>query len=127
LRSFKEAIMSGVWVLGLALFATTAWADPKAEVKAGTGVENREIVGAADKFKSGDTVFVWSSVTDADGEKVQHVWKLDGKEVFKVGFDVKSKRWRTNSRRQKAQKGAWVVEVQKEDGSKLGEVAFTVE
>jgi Protein of unknown function (DUF2914) len=107
--------------------AGVARADAACEIKAGTGVENRELQGAGDAFKKGDTVFVWSSISDADGKNVSHVWKLDGNEVFKVGFDVKSKRWRVNSRRRNAQAGAWTVECQDDAGAKLGEVAFKVE
>ena len=88
------------WVVAAVMaWSAAAFAEPKAEVKAGTGLENREITGAGDSFKKTDTVYVWSSVTDADGQKVAHVWKLDGKEVFKAEFDVKSKRWRINSKR----------------------------
>ena len=111
----------------LASAAGTAFAEPKAECKAGTGIENREITGGGDSFKKTDTIYVWSNVTDAEGKKVAHVWKLDGKEVFKAAFDVKSKRWRMNSKRRTPAAGAWVVEAQTEDGTKLGEVAFKVE
>lgn len=110
-----------------AAFAEDAKDAAKAEMKAGTGIENREITGAGESFKSTDTVFVWTNVTGADGKKVQHVWKRDGKEVFKVAFDVKSKRWRVNSRRKTPAAGSYTVETQAEDGAKLGEVAFKVE
>src|SRR5258706_15895940 len=116
-----------IFLMTLVGAARIAHADAACEIKAGTGVENRELQGAADAFKKSDTVFVWSAITDADGKNVSHVWKLDGNEVFKVGFDVKSKRWRVNSRRRNPQAGAWTVECQADDGSKLGEVAFKVE
>jgi len=120
-------------VIGVALMvgmSGAAWAEDaaaKAEMKAGTGIENREITGAGEAFKATDTVYVWTNVTGADGKKVQHVWKKDGKEVFKVAFDVKSKRWRVNSRRKTPAPGSYTVETQAEDGAKLGEVAFKVE
>src|SRR5215510_14041292 len=52
-----------------------------AEVKAGTGVEKHEIVGEANSFPAGTTVWVWSRVLNGEGN-VKHVWKLDGKEVW---------------------------------------------
>src|SRR5687767_13922973 len=51
-------------------------ADPggaTAEIKAGTGVENREVVGEATSFPAGSTVFVWSRVTNGEGN-IKHVW-----------------------------------------------------
>ncbi len=122
--------MRSVWIVILLLLggARAANADAAAEVKAGTGIEDREPTGVANTFKKGDTVFVWSNITDADGQTVEHVWKLDGKEVFKVSFEVKSKRWRVNSRRRNLATGAYVVEATMDDGKKqLGEVAFKVE
>lgn len=123
----KKLVAMLVALAAVLMATATAYADPKAELKAGTGIENREITGAGDSFKKTDTVFVWSNVTDADGQKVSHVWKLDGKEVFKAGFDVKSKRWRMNSKRRTPAAGSWTVEAQTDDGTKLGEIAFKVE
>ena len=42
--------------------------DVTAEVKAGTGVEKREVVGEAATFPPGTTVWVWSRVTGAEGQ-----------------------------------------------------------
>lgn len=123
----KNLVARSLLLVGLGLAPSVALADPKAELKAGTGIENRELTGAGDSFKKTDTVYVWSNITDADGKKVAHVWKLDGKEVFKASFDVKSKRWRLNSKRRTPKPGAYVVEAQTEDGTKIGEVAFKVE
>jgi len=138
---WRRAVATGVTAMGLC-WAAGAWADDMpdskahakadagavtVELKAGTGVENRELTGAGDSFKTTDTVYVWSSINGADGKKVSHVWKKDGKEVFKVAFDVKSKRWRVNSRRRTPAAGAYTVEAQGEDGAKLGEVAFKVD
>ena len=122
--------MRAVWIAMMLLLsgAGVAHADAAAEVKAGTGIEDREPTGVASSFKKGETVFVWSNITGADGQTVEHAWKLDGKEVFKVSFEVKSKRWRVNSRRRNLAAGAYVIEVTADEGKKkLGEVAFKVE
>ena len=104
----------------------TAGEGAKAEVKAATGIENRLPTGEANTFKAKDNIFVWSEVTGADGQDVEHVWKRDGKEVRRAKFTIGARRWRMNSRMRSAAKGAYVVEVVLGD-NKLGEVSFTVE
>jgi DUF2914 family protein len=96
-----------------------------AEVKAGTGVEKHEVVGEATSFPAGTTVWVWSRVTNAEGN-IKHVWKLDGKEVWTATLPVGSKLWSTQSRRALPKAGAWQVDVQTEAGASLGTVSFTI-
>ena len=97
-----------------------------AEVKAGTGVENHEVVGEAASFPAGTTVWVWSRVLNGDGN-IKHVWKLDGKEVWTATLPVGSKRWSTQSRRAIPKAGSWQVDVQTEAGAQLGTVSFTIQ
>lgn len=99
--------------------------DASAEVKAGTGVENREIVGEATSFPAGTTVWVWSLVKNAEGA-VKHVWKRDGKDVWTATMKIGSKKWSTSSRRTIPKAGSWEVDVQSADGASLGTIAFTV-
>lgn len=100
--------------------------DVTAEVKAGTGIEKREIVGEAAAFPAGTTVWVWSLVRNAEGS-IKHVWKRDGKEVWSATLNVGGKKWSTSSRRTIPKPGAWEVEVQTADGASIGTVAFTIE
>ena len=97
-----------------------------AEVKAGTGVEKHEIVGEANSFPAGTTVWVWSRVLNGEGN-IKHVWKLDGKEVWTATLPVGSKRWSTQSRRAIPKAGSWQVDVQTEAGAQLGTVSFTIQ
>ena len=97
-----------------------------AEVKAGTGVEKREVVGEAATFPAGTTVWVWSRVLGAEGS-VKHVWKRDGQIAWTATLNVGSKRWSTQSRRTIPKAGAWEVEVQTADGAPIGTVAFTIQ
>jgi hypothetical protein len=97
-----------------------------AEVKAGTGVENHEIAGEATSFPAGSTVWVWSRVTNGEGN-VKHVWKRDGKDVWTATLPVGSKRWATSSRRTIPAAGSWEVAVTTEAGAPLGTVSFTVQ
>lgn len=98
----------------------------RAEVKAATGIENREPTGEATTFPAGTLVYVWSRVFDAKDQDVEHVWKRDGRESRRARFHVGSPRWSVNSRMRNAKKGAYVVEVVMGE-DKLGEVSFTVE
>ncbi len=97
-----------------------------AEVKAGTGVEKHEIVGEATSFPAGATVWVWSRVTNGEGN-IKHVWKRDGKEVWTATLPVGSKLWSTQSRRTIPGVGAWTVDVQTEAGAALGSVSFAIQ
>ena len=96
-----------------------------AEVKAGTGVENKESVGTASEFTAGTKIWVWSRITGAAGA-VKHVWKKDGTQVWAANLAVKSKRWTTSSRRMLTKAGAYTVDVVAADGAVLGSVAFTI-
>lgn len=96
-----------------------------AEVKAGTGVENKESVGTASEFTAGTKVWIWSRVTGAANTTIQHVWKKDGAKVWAANLKIKGNKWTTASRRQ-LKAGAYTVEVVGADGTVLGSVAFTV-
>jgi len=137
-------MMKSTVLLVIALAAGTGYADdakpqppsadakPKdasgasAEVKAGTGVEKREIVGEATSFPAGTTVWVWSRITNAEGN-IKHVWKHDGKEAWTATLPVGSKLWSTQSRRTIPSGGSWEVDVQTEAGASIGTVSFTIQ
>jgi len=105
---------------------STAPSDVSAEVKAGTGVEKREIVGESATFPAGTTVWVSSKLTNAE-RQVKHVWKRDGKAVWTATLNVGGKKWSTSSRRAISKAGSWEVDVQTADGASIGTVAFTVQ
>src|SRR5437016_5170556 len=127
MRASPSLVASIVLGLSLVAFAEDKKeGEPSADVKACTGIEKRDPVGAATSFKKGDVVYVWSEVRGCDGKDVQHVWKRDGKELRKASFHVKSNRWRVNSRVPNAAPGSYTVEVIAED-KKIGEAAFKVE
>lgn len=96
------------------------------EVKAGTGVEKHEITGEAQSFPAGTTVWVWSRITNGEGN-IKHVWKHDGKEVWSATLPVGSKLWSTMSRRTIPAAGSWQVDVQTEAGAQIGTVSFTIQ
>lgn len=100
--------------------------DVSAEVKAGTGVEKRAVIGEGTSFPAGTTVWVWSRVKGGEGS-VKHVWKRDGKPVWTATLRVGSKLWSTQSRRTIPKAGAWEVDVQTAEGASIGTIAFTVQ
>jgi hypothetical protein len=103
----------------------TAAATPAAEVKAAKGVENKEPVDEGTSFAAGEKVWVWSRVTEAQGTTIKHVWKRDGKDEWTANLKVKSNKYTTHSRRN-VRAGEYTVEVLAEDGTKIGEVSFSV-
>jgi hypothetical protein len=137
-------MMKSTVLLVIALAAGTGYADdakptppaadtkPKdttgasAEVKAGTGVEKHEIAGEATSFPAGTTVWVWSRITNGEGN-IKHVWKHDGKEVWSATLPVGSKLWSTQSRRTIPSAGSWEVDVETEAGASIGTISFTIQ
>ena len=120
--------MRAIWwsVISLTLAgAEVVRAEPAAEVKAATAIVDREPVSPGTTFKQGETIFVWSILTDCAGSSAQHVWKRDGKEAWSTTLAIGSKKWVTNSRRT-VKAGSYVVEILGGDGTKLTEVTFTV-
>src|SRR5947207_1857079 len=125
---FLRVLSGSLAVAAIVALAPAAHAEPTVEVKAATKIEKFDPVDAADKFKKGDTVIVWTHIKDGAGVDLKHVWKKDGKDLFTASLPVKSKDWKTRSRREKIAPGSYTVEVQAAaDGKKLGEVTFTVE
>ena len=121
--------MRAIWwsVISLTLAgAGVVRAEPAAEVKAATAIVDREPVNPGTTFKQGETIFVWSSLTDCAGSSAQHVWKRDGKELRTARLPIQGQKWRVNSKQRNAAKGSYTVEVLTEAGQKLGEVQFTV-
>ena len=119
------AVVAAAPVVALAQPAGATATAAAAEVKAGTGVENKESVGTATEFAAGTKVWIWSRITGAANTTVQHVWKKDGAKVWAANLKIKGNKWTTASRRQ-LKAGSYSVEVVGADGAVLGSVAFTV-
>ena len=98
-----------------------------AEVKAGTGVVKKEVVGEATSFAKGTKVWAWSKVLGAKGTTVKHVWKRDGAVLWEKELAIGSNQWRIYTRRTVSKAGSYTVDVVGADGAVLGSVSFTVE
>ncbi|MEZ4360978.1 MAG: DUF2914 domain-containing protein [Kofleriaceae bacterium] len=101
--------------------------EASAEVKVAKGVENREPVEEGDTFPAGTTVWAWTRILNGEGE-VKHVWKRDGKELWRATLDVRSKKWTTYSRRKLNKPGSYSVDVVGgPEDTVIGTVSFTIE
>lgn len=97
----------------------------------GTGVENSEPVGAAEKFPvSTEKVYCFIEATNIPKDMdVTFIWSLAGKEQFKIALPLKmGPRWRTFALKNlHGMKGDWKVEIKDADGKLLKDVSFKVE
>ena len=112
----------------------------KAEAKAGlsiarlvlgTGVENKEPVGAAETFPaSTEKVYCFIEAKDIPQDmEVTVVWYNNQKELSKVNLSLKvGPRWRTFADKNiRGLKGEWKVEIKDAEGKALKEAKFKVE
>ncbi len=125
--------------LPLALAAQEAKTGPaasqssvQAELKVGTGVEKKDIAGAATEFKiAPDTkLYAWARVTGASsGEKVSLAFFHGEKKVFAQELSVGGSPWRVHAYRtfRAGDGGDWMAKVLGSDGSEIAAAAFKVE
>jgi hypothetical protein len=93
----------------------------------GSGVEERSLVGVADRFRVGDQVWFWTRVTGGeDGDRIRHVWLQDGEEKLSVGLTLGGSHWRTWTRKtmHPGSAGAWTVEARDMAGNVLATTGF---
>lgn len=97
----------------------------------GTGVEDREPVGAAEIFpETTETVYCFLEATEiAEDTEVSFVWFHGEKEMHTFSLPLKmGPRWRTYaSKTLGGLKGDWKVEIKDASGATLQEVKFKVE
>jgi hypothetical protein len=93
----------------------------------GTGVENRQLVGRADRFTEGTRVWFWTRVEGANaGQRIDHVWLRDGVEAARVSLELGGPRWRTHSVKMlhPGSSGEWAVEARDAAGHTLARRRF---
>jgi hypothetical protein len=111
---------------------STDKAAAKAELKVGTSVEAKEIVGAAEAFKiAADTkLFAWAKVFGlAPEDKVTLAFVKGDKEAYKKELTVGGSTWRLNAYKtfRAGDAGDWVVNLSGPDGAELASTKFKVE
>jgi hypothetical protein len=129
----KKAIaIASFTLLGLLLVSSTAAAEEgaaatarkgSAQLQLGTGLENKEIVGAAEKFEiAPDTkIWAWVKVTGSAGSGVKIAFVRGEKTVYEKELSIPSSPYRTNAFKtfRKGDGGEWSVVVTGADGSEL--------
>lgn len=101
-------------------------------IAAGTGVEDRRLVGEGTRFEA-DGSHVWVHVAIANRgapSAITMVWFLEDEEIWQMDLKVgKSPRWRTWSRSKMGlhRTGQWRVEVRDPSGAVIGETRFDVD
>jgi hypothetical protein len=97
----------------------------------GTGVENREPVGAAETFPgSTEKVYCFIEATNIPRDmELTTVWSMGDKDMRKINASVKAgAKWRTWVEKNVSRmKGDWKVEIKDTDGKTLKEMKFKVE
>ena len=94
----------------------------------GTSVVRNELRGETDRFAEGDQVFFWTRVLGGqDGDRLQHVWKRDGRVVHTQDIDIGGSHWRAYSgkRMRPGSAGEWTVEARDDAGRVLSTASFT--
>jgi transcriptional regulator with XRE-family HTH domain len=93
----------------------------------GTGVEDRRLVGRADRFVEGTAVFFWTRVLGGEpGQVVRHFWIHEGREVEWAELAIGGSHWRTQSRLvlPEGSTGRWAAEARTTDGQVLARADF---
>jgi hypothetical protein len=97
----------------------------------GTGVEDREPVGAAEIFpETTEKVYSFLEATEiAQDTEVTFVWFHGEEEMLKISLPLKmGPRWRTYaSKKIRGLKGDWKVEIRDASGDLIKEATFKVE
>jgi hypothetical protein len=96
----------------------------------GTGVANREIVGAGDRFAEGEQIWFWTRVLGGRaGETIRHVWIHEGREAATIELRLGGRHWRTQSHKtlRPGSAGSWAVEARDAAGHLLARREFVCE
>jgi hypothetical protein len=100
------------------------------DAKLGTGVENRDIVGEAERFSSDvGRVYFWNRLEGSEGSQVSHVWYKGDTKWSEVPLTLKFASMRTWSYKTipANETGTWRVDVVAPDGSVLKSTSFQIE
>jgi hypothetical protein len=102
------------------------------ELKAGLGIENMDLTGAADSFKvAPDTkIYAWARVKDvAAGSSVSLAFKKGDKEVYRKEITIPSVPYRIDAYRtfRSGDAGDWKIILAGADGKELASTDFKVE
>lgn len=95
------------------------------EMKLGTAVENRAIVGESAEFAVGQKAYVWMKVVGGAGDSLSVTWEY-GEKSYTTVLAIGGSPWRTWSYKTLYGAGDWKVKVTDSAGSLLKELEFKV-
>ncbi len=95
------------------------------DLKLGTGVQDKQIVGEDSTFAVNTKVYVWMKITGAMGDSIMVNWKHADKE-YKAAIEIGGSPWRTWNYKTVTAAGSWTVTVTTASREVLKEVSFTV-
>ena len=131
----KKILLSSATLIGIFLLASAAASAQEmkmkatgpevAELKLGTSIQDREIVGADSTFKMGEKVYAWMRVTHASGDSVTVTWKHADMTQSTTVY-IGSNSWRTWVYKTMTASGEWTVSISTQSGKVLKELTFTV-
>lgn len=95
------------------------------QMKLGTSVQNREIVGQDSTFNMGERVYAWLLVTGASGDSVAVTWKHAAINYSTTVY-IGSNSWRTWVYKTMTASGDWTATAALKSGEVLKKLTFTV-
>jgi transcriptional regulator with XRE-family HTH domain len=93
----------------------------------GTAVEDRRLVGRADRFVEGTEVSFWTRVLGGrPGDEIRHFWFHEGRVAMRADLAIGGSHWRTHSRLElpRGSTGPWTVEARDLAGRILAREEF---
>ena len=96
-----------------------------AELKLGTGVQDKLISGEDSTFALNTKVYAWMRIAGGAGDSIVVNWKHADKE-YKTTIGIGGNSWRTWSYKTVSAAGDWTVTVSNQAGDLLKEATFTV-
>lgn len=101
-------------------------AGPKiVELKLGTDVQNKEIVGEDSTFAVNAKVYAWMKITGAMGDSIVVYWKHADKD-YKTTIGIGGNSWRVWAYKTVSAAGDWTISVSIQAGEVLKDASFTV-
>jgi hypothetical protein len=95
------------------------------EMKLGTGVQDKQIVGEDSTFALNTKVYVWMKTTGGASDSILVTWKHSDKE-YKTTIGIGGNSWRTWAYKTVNAAGDWKVTVSTQSGDALKAANFTV-
>ena len=123
-------VLMGLFLLSPVIHAQDAGmksqAGPKVvQMKLGTGVQDKQIVGEDSTFALNSKVYVWLKITGSAGDSLTVTWK-QGDHSYKGNIFVGGNGWRVWAYKTVSMAGEWTVAISTQAGDVLKDASFMV-